>query len=551
MTKTPLEKRQKDLEQLRNTEFDILVIGGGITGAGVAWDAALRGLSVALIEKIDFGFGTSGGSSKLVHAGIRYLAYGEFGLVHTASKERKWMYKSCPHLTEPVPFIIPNYKDRKNSFLKLFFGGWMYDLLACFKNTENHKFISKEETVELVPKIKRENLKRSLFYYDGIMDDARVTLETILAAQQAGAITVNYVEAIDFEVISNNNKKTINHIVAKNNLTDETFTISAKMIINAAGPWTDKVLNLFSKDKPKRLSPSKGIHIITHRLIEKKVVLVVTADDDRGMFVIPFQDNYSLIGTTDTFYDGDLDHVEVTQEDVDYVISAVNNDLPGTLTQEDIISAYSGIRPLIISSGAESETETSRDYEIFENAENMLTITGGKYTIFRHMAEKVLNQAIKKLGFKKKNFPCVTKNAKLHGANRIDDFHDYQERHLKIITAEFSLDKDIIKHLLSAYGICHTEILELIQKDPSLANRIAKGRPYILAEIPYIINNEMCFTLTDFMMRRTQLQLMDNQGLDCINKISKRMGEILNWTPLEIEHQIEDYKNNLVWRKNQ
>ncbi|MBD3189748.1 MAG: FAD-dependent oxidoreductase [Candidatus Heimdallarchaeota archaeon] len=543
-----IKTRNDLLAELRTETFDVLIIGAGITGAGIAWDAALRGLKTAIIDKNDFGYGTSSGSSKLVHAGIRYLAYGEFRLVRNASRERQLLFQLCPHQTRPLPFLIPIFKKGKNTFLKMFFATTMYDILAGFKNYQNKKFISREKTIELIPNIRKEGLKRGVIYWDGFMDDARVTLETILSAKDAGAITANYVEAISFLQTDEDKKKDrVSGAIVRDNLSDETFDIKAKVVINATGPWTDQTIRLLNQ--PSRiLRTTKGIHVITKRVIEEDIVLVITADDERGMFIIPFREEYSLIGTTDTDYKENFDHVDVTEEDINYVVSAVNNDMPGMLSKKDIISAYSGIRPLIISPNAKSETDTSRNFDIFETRTNLFTITGGKYTLFRYMAEKMIDRVLAFLGLDKKDYPCQTKKHKLHGAKGINDMDEYLKKHVPKIIEEFKLDKDSAEHIVHTYGSNHDKILEIIKQKPTFAKRIAKGRPYITGEIQYIVENELAYTLNDFMFRRTQLQLLDHQGLDCAEQIAQIMAKYLEWDKTEIKQQFSDYKKNLVWK---
>ncbi|NHJ46411.1 MAG: glycerol-3-phosphate dehydrogenase/oxidase [Asgard group archaeon] len=549
MTSKVLEYRQEFIQKLKTDEFDILIIGAGITGAGIAWDAALRGLKVAIIDKNDFGFGTSSGSSKLVHAGIRYLAYGEFKLVRQASRERMWLFKSCPHQTQPIPFVIPIYKKGKNTLGKMIFAGALYDISSRFKNIENHSFLNKEETLKLVPNLKSDTLQRSLFYWDGTMDDARVTLETILSARENGAITVNYVKALNFELEENSaGNEVAKSVSAEDVISGEKFQIKAKVIVNATGPWTDEILSTL-KDSQKMLRITKGIHVITKRIFKSKIVTVITADDGRGMFVIPFRKKYSLIGTTDTYYKESLDYVKITDDDIDYVVSAVNNDFPGSITKDDVISAYSGLRPLIISPKAKSETDTSRGYKIIETRGNLLTITGGKYTIFRLMAEDTVNKALKILELKSKDYPCTTEESQLFGGVGITKIIDYLKKYVPPLIEKYELPFDIVDHIVHTYGIAHVEIFKLIDENPKLKERIADNRPHILAEIIYSIKNEMCVTLGDFMFRRTQLQLIDNQGLDCLEKIADEMAKELNWDNKTKVKQIEDYKKNLVWKK--
>ena len=536
------------MELLAKHEFDILIVGGGITGAGIAWDAAMRGLKVAIIDKEDFGAGTSSGSSKLVHAGMRYLAYLEFNLVKIASRERMWMFRALPHITEPVPFLIPIFKKGKNNFARMFFAGTLYDILSRFKNTENSVFLSKEKTLEKIPNLRSDTLKRSLFYWDGVMDDARVTLETILSAREYGAITVNHVIAESFIKETNPELgEVVKGVNAIDTLSDEKITIKAKVVINATGPWTDQVIKLLG-DESKLLRTTKGIHIITKRLVKSNTIVVVVSDDRREMFVIPFRKKYTLIGTTDTDYRDNFNHVAVTQEDIDYVISAVNNEFPGVLTREDVISAYSGLRPLILSPKAKSETATSRGFEVIETRPNLLTVTGGKYTIFRYMAEKSVNKCLEVLDLNKKDYPCKTEKSQLHGGVGITYIIDYLRKHVPPLMKKYNLDFEVVDHIVHTYGTSHTMIFDLIEKNEGLKERIADDRPHILAEIVYILENEMCHTLSDFLMRRTQLQLIENQALDCMEKVANEMGKILGWDNKRKKEEIENYKKDLMWK---
>ncbi|MHA1500833.1 MAG: FAD-dependent oxidoreductase [Candidatus Heimdallarchaeota archaeon] len=297
----------------------------------------------------------------------------------------------------------------------------------------------------------------------------------------------------------------------------------------------------------KLLRTTKGIHIITKRIVEDDSVVVITADDERGMFVIPFRKNYSLIGTTDTFFDTDFDHVEITQEDIDYAVSAVNNDFPGSITNKDVISAYSGIRPLLISPKAKSETDTSRWYDIIETNPGFFTITGGKYTIFRYMAEKMVDRLVKQLQLKKSQYKCQTKTSYVHGGERIANIEKYVADSVSKIVNKYKLEIDSAEHIANTYGTCHEELLSLADEDKKLLERIAPGRPHIVAEIHYAVKKEMCLSLSDFLLRRTQLQLLEHQGLDCAEKIAKIMSKLLDWDDKEIKKQFTNYKKDLCW----
>ncbi|MHA1463417.1 MAG: glycerol-3-phosphate dehydrogenase/oxidase, partial [Candidatus Heimdallarchaeota archaeon] len=387
-----------------------------------------------------------------------------------------------------------------------------------------------------------------LFYYDGMMDDARVTLEVILSAQDCGALCLNHIKVEKLNKIQGpDGKNTIATIIARDTLSNEEIEIQAKIVVNATGPWTDDLIGKAIDKKSKILRTTKGIHVITKRIVKEDVITVITADDERGMFVIPFRKDYSLTGTTDTYFDSDMDHVDITQDDIDYVISAINNDFPGSVTKDDVISAYSGIRPLLISPKAKAETDTSRWFEIIKVLPNFFTITGGKYTIFRYMAEKMVDRLVKELQFKKKDYKCTTKKTFVHGGEGIEDIEKYLANNVPKISKKYKLEEDIAEHVVNTYGTMHTEVMKFIKADKALAKRIAKGRPHIFAEVHYAVTNEMCLTLSDFMLRRSQLQLLNHQGLDCAEKIAKEMGKILAWNEVEIKKQYSNYKKDLVW----
>ncbi len=546
MLSSSLKLRQEKLVLLEKEEFDVVIIGAGITGAGIAWDAALRGLKVAIIDKGDYGEGTSSGSSKLVHAGIRYLSNGEFSLVKLASKERMLMFKMCPHQTAPIPFLIPIYKKGKNTTLRMLAAGVLYDTLSSFKNTENFNFLSKEKTLEKTPNIKSDDLRHSLYYWDGIMDDARFTLETILSAQENGALCINYVKADSFNLEKFEQDEIVKGVNVTDLISGKSFSIKGKIIINSTGPWTDEILSTLGIES-KLLRITKGIHIVTKRIVRDNVVVVVTADDGRSLFVIPFRIKYSLIGTTDTDYTESNDHIAVTNEDIEYVISAVNNDFPGAITKKDVISAYSGVRPLLVDPTAKSEDKTSRGFEIIESKLNLLTVTGGKYTIFRHMAEKTVDKILKIMHLKKRDFPCKTKKTQLHGGTGIKYMIDYLRTNVSLMIKKYGFDFEVADHIVHTYGTNHQKILTLIEKDEQLKERIVKDRPHILAEIVYSIENEMCLTLSDFMFRRTQLQLLEHQGLDCAERIAEEMGNILGWDKNQKKQQFDNYVKDLTW----
>lgn len=539
----PLNYRKRTIDEMDTKQFDILVIGGGITGAGIIRDAVLRGYSVALIEKNDFGYGTSSGSSKIVHAGIRYLAQKEYRLVREGSKERKKILEMAPHLSRPIQFILTAYLDMKFTLSKIRKGVWIYDLLAGFRNFTNHKMMSPEKARLLLPSpIREENFQGAALYGDGLMDDARLTLDVILSAEEHGASVINYCEAISFKESSEGK---INSVKILDRLEKKEFEIKTRAIVLACGHWTDQAIHALDPSVPERVRPTKGIHIITRKIYDKDYVLGLPIKDGRIFFICPFGD-YNLIGTTDTDYTLDYNYVPVLEEDIEYLIEATNFLFPGLLKKEDILSAYSGIRPLIVSPNAKFESDVSRKHETFVVKPNVFAIAGGKYTTFRSMAKELVDQLAEFLGRKGK---CQTDKVPLYGwvSTKRKHWENWATIAMENLTIQYNFNKDIAMHLLR-YGKNYMQICEQIDLNPTLRERISENRPYILAEIDHQVIHEKAVTLNDIMFRRTQLQLSDEQGLDCVETVTNRLAEVLGWSSDKKNAEIAKYKESLVWK---
>ena len=541
MSEKSLKYRDEVVKKLGEEKFDILIIGGGITGAGIARDAALRKLKVALIEKGDFGSGTSSGSSKLVHAGLRYLAQKEFRLVYEASREREKILEMAPHLTRPLKFLVPLHSDTKTPKGKIRLAVWLYDIFALFKNYTFHQLLNETRSRDLLPKpLRSENFQGAALYGDGQMDDARLTLDVILSAEEYGAYVLNYCIADEYQVGSDDK---IEMVVATDRITGRKIKITAKYIVFACGHWTDKIIHKFNPAAPLRLLPSKGIHIIVKRFYDQDYAVVVPVKDGRIIFLVPFGD-FLLIGTTDTVYKEDLDYVPVLEEEIEYLINAINYLFPGVLKRENILSAYSGIRPLILSPDAKSESDTSRKHEIFTIKANVLAIAGGKYTTYRSMAKEVVDKVSKELALTTK---CISDKMPLYGWSAItrSQWNSWKTIIKEEMIYRYNLPKDVAEHL-TKYGKHYKLICEISETNPELKKRISESRPYILAEILYQIRNEKVITLNDVMLRRTQIQLTENQGLDCVENIAQFMGRYMNWNSKKIADEIKIYLESLV-----
>lgn len=537
----PNESRTETIKRMKSEEFDVVIIGGGINGAGIARDAVLRGFSVALIEKNDFGYGTSSGSSKLVHAGLRYVAQKEFRLVREASIERKKILEMAPHITQPLEFLIPLYSDMLTVKSKIRLAVWLYDLLAVFQN-KFHKIRNPEASRNYLPEpLREENFQGIASYWDGRMDDARFTLEVMLSAEEYGALVLNYCQA---EAFNEDTQGNIESLMAVDSITNQKLQIKAKSFILACGHWTDDIIKKINPSASNRIRPTKGIHLITKRFYKKEYAVVVPIQDGRIMFLIPFG-KYQLVGTTDTDYSGNFDTISVTTEDVEYVINGINHIFPNALRKEDVFSAYSGLRPLLISSDAKSEGEVSRKHEIFSIKSNVLAIAGGKFTTYRSMAKEIVDQISKLISKKTK---CKTDTIPIHGwlSTKRKYWNEWAIVSKENMRIRYQLPDDVAEHLLR-YGTNYLNICNEIDQLPELRERIIDNRPNIFAEINYSIKQEKTLTLSDFMLRRTQLQLSEDQGLDCVEIIANHMGKILKWSSERIRNEIDLYKTNLVW----
>lgn len=522
--------RQLNLQQ--SEPCDILVVGGGITGAGIARDAAMRGYKTALIDKGDFASGTSSKSSRLVHGGVRYLEMFEFGLVFEASRERRTLWNIAPHLVKPLPFLFPVYRDGKWPGWMINLGLWMYDALALFRNYRNHEWFSNQEITRRINGFDVRNIDGGAHYFDGQVDDARLTLETIRAAHEHGAWIANYVQ-VD-ELIKSEGR--IVGVRAHDTLRGDPFEIRARVVVNATGVWTDALTQMDDPREPQRMRPTKGIHILVPR--EKiggaSAVAFPNVTDGRLMFCIPWG-KFQIIGTTDTDYKDDYDRVYATRADVDYVIAAANHAFPATpITKADVISTYAGLRPLVGQVG-KSASKTSREHEIWTSASGFVTIAGGKLTTYRSMAQELVDLVAKQL---RKQFnvvagkPCATAQTPIIETNGA--------------APDYKIADDILQHLETAYGPRYPHVLALAQRDPKLAQRMVEDLPYIWAQVAYAIEQEMALTVTDVLERRLHLLTESREnGLTVAPRVAKLLGDYFDWDAQRIEHELRAYQEHV------
>lgn len=498
------KNRKNILKRLKENFYDLIIIGAGITGAGVAREAAMRGLKVACVDMQDFAAGTSSRSSKMAHGGLRYLTYGEMDLVRDATQERNWMRVHIPHLVRPLPFLFPYKKDRTYKKRVLQSAAKIYDFLgennSEFKNFKPYKEYSSDEFSEIEPAYLKRGILGGYVYYDTNIDDARLTIEILKEAMVKGADIVNYCKVIEY--IRENGK--IFGVRCKDLENDFHFEIKAKLVVNATGVWTDQLLSNYPEDIPKPLiRPTKGVHLqIRRKHIKNNFAVVLNSiDDNRIFFVIPRNKDFTIIGTTDTDYQGDLAQPFCNKEDADYLIRSTKYYFPDAqLSYENIISTYAGIRPLVRQKG-KSESDVSRSHIIFFSDDGLLTITGGKLTEWRSMAEnlfekinekKILGDIKREKNFSRKKFIITLEK---------------EEWLNELKNSRVKLDERIADHLYQQYGKGALKILKILQEDETLKEKIIEENNFIKAEIIYCLRNELTPHLIDVFCRRTEMAL--------------------------------------------
>jgi glycerol-3-phosphate dehydrogenase len=504
-----VSEREKILARLRNETFDLLVIGGGITGAGIALDAASRGLKTALIEKNDFAFGTSSRSTKLIHGGLRYLKQLEFGLVREVGSERAVVHYLAPHLVVPEKMLLPLSEKKGLGYWLTSIGLRVYDYLAGVKAEDQRRMLTRLQTLRYEPLLKTDDVNGGAIYAEYRTDDARLTIEVIKAAVQHGACLLNYAQANDFIYHEN----FIRGASVTDLLTNESFIIESKVVVSAAGPWVDQLRNINNSRHGKRLHLTKGVHIVVpHKRFPVRQAIYFDVEDGRMIFSIP-RGRTTYIGTTDTTYTGNLDEVLTTRGDAEYLLNAVNANFPAVkLSLADIESSWAGLRPLIHEDG-KSTSELSRKDEIFESETGLISIAGGKLTGYRKMAERIVNLVIKKHFQNNLYKQCFTHKIKLNGS----DFSSRKDvsRYISSIAERLSAHEApflTARYLVENYGRQTDQILSELPKTIGLAEPLELQ--LLLAELKFAIQFEMVASLQDFFVRRTGLLYFDIQKVD-------------------------------------
>lgn len=540
---------------------DVLVIGGGITGAGIARDAARRGLSVALVEMNDLAFGTSSRSSKLIHGGLRYLEAYEFSLVFESVSERRILQDIAPHLVNPLGFLFPVFKGAKRQLWLINAGMWLYDGLSLFRSPKIHKNLKPREIAQIEPAVKQAGLKGAPLYYDCATDDARLTLETALDAAKHGATIATWAKVTSFLKTEGGR---VRGAVVEDALSGERREIEASTVINATGPWTDATMAMSHPQKGGSiLRPTKGVHIVVDaaKLPLKNAVVCFHPDDDRVLFAIPWGDR-TYLGTTDTDYEGDPAAVAATLEDVDYLIDAASSYFPGhPLGREDVIATWAGIRPLMAPQGESadlSESSVSREHQILIGQDGLITIAGGKLTTYRRMAAEVVDTAVRMLELERGplDLPgAATGKEPLPGAIGWPEDDDHAHVADEVAKAGHPrVPEDVARHLADHYGMCALEIARAMAKDAKLAARLVPGRPEVVAQVDWAVEQELAATVCDVIIRRTQLFFRDfDQGLGAARRVADRMAELLGWDEAQKAKELARYEAEVAlsraWRE--
>jgi glycerol-3-phosphate dehydrogenase len=549
--------RQRAIDALRAERFDLVVIGGGITGAGVALDAASRGYSVGLVEKADFASGTSSRSSKLVHGGLRYLQKFDLGLVREALLERQLMVKLAPHLVRPLPMVVSAFDGARPDLL-MGVGLNMYDVMAIPAlrgrrsarraaqsgarprrgedgdsevesdwSPARHRAISGEEVTALLPALAPREPTGGYLFYDCQTDDVRLVLTVLGEAERFGAICANRLEVVE---LSEDGEQE-SGVVVRNAETGESFPIRAASVINATGVWADRIRpeELHSEAEVPKIAPSRGTHVtVAHADLPLEAGAIVPAGEGRSIFALPWLGR-SLLGTTDNNYSGDIDHVRPAREDVEYLLEAANTFFGTELGTEDLVGAFAGVRPLISSGDSRKSVDISRKAELYETSSGLITITGGKLTTWRRMAKLAVDRLVEREG---RDAPCRTHEIPL--GEPIDP--------LRLARVD-GIPDESYEALAARYGHAAQQVLKLAEEDPALAQPIVEGQPDLLAEVPFSAQREQAQSVGDVLLRRTRLGLLAapvvcDPGGGVAVRVAEALGGELGWDSARVAAEV-------------
>ncbi len=486
---------KRDIDALREGVFDLCIVGGGITGAGAALDAASRGWRVALIDQADFASGTSSASSKLIHGGLRYLEYGHLFLVYEALAERGLLLRNAPHLVRPLPFIVPFYAGQRVAAWQWRVGLTAYDFLAGRANIARSRPLSGPQLQASCPGLHRDNLLGGAIYHDALMDDARLCIAVLQTAGRHGAVLANYTAAVGFE----KNAGVIVGVRARDRVSGTEILVRSRAVLNAAGPWADSICALAGDPGGPRLQPTKGVHVIVRNLGHRQAFTLLHPRDGRVFFVIPWLGK-TLIGTTDTFPDAGPDALRVLPEEIDYLLEGYHRYFDPHLSTPEVMGAFAGLRPLLRSRPGEPSA-LSREFRLVTSQSGLVTALGGKYTTFRRMAETIVDQISRRLG---KATRCRTRSLQLEGAQS-EPWHVFFTRTLAWIEQRYPRAAASAAHLLHRYGARVGGVLAVISNVPGGFEHIHADEPDLIGEQAWQREHEMALCKEDLFLRRSRI----------------------------------------------
>lgn len=558
-----MQSRNQALAAIKDKTFDVAVIGGGIVGAGIAQNAASRGLSVILIDKSDFSSGTSSKTTKLIHGGLRYLEQFQFRLSKELCHERSLLEQLAPHLVKDFSFVMPIQDGKRTFGIKADIGLTIYDVLSWNIGTpRRHQRLKPKDVIAAAPSLAAGKVKGGLRFHDCITDDSRLVMEVLKSAESLGAVAINYLSAQSFEFDDNR----ISGILCRDRFSGQDLKISCGTCINATGVWSDGLMNKLDPHWKPRVHPAKGVHIMVRSsAFDTNTALFMPTSDGRFVFAIPWQ-RALLIGTTDTNYEGSLDNPLATEEEIQYLLDVVNTygRDDRKLTRDHVIASWAGLRPLVSNNalGDTSDVQTkelSREHLIFEGKGGIVGLIGGKLTNYRILAEHAVDRAIAKLPHSQVSSlrPSETYKIMLGGWTDKDDYLTTSAE-ISARARRFSIEPASIDHILASYGKDALKIIELVEKDPYLNKRICADFPQIMAEVVFSVKNEMAICLEDILFRRLRLGLVhQRQCLEATNKVARCVQSVLGWdenrTAAEIQavtQVLEEHLNYKLTRQN-
>ncbi len=524
---------------------DLLVIGGGITGAGIARDAAMRGMKVFLVEAGDFGQGTSSLSSRLIHGGLRYLEHGWLKLVFEASNERRILLRIAPHLVRPLAFVFPVHRGSRVKRWQISAAVILYDALALFHNVHRHRLLSRKGVLRLEPLLRDQDLVGGAEYWDAHCDDARLVLANIRSAHRHGARIASYTRVLSLEKAGGR----VRGAEVEDVFTGRRIAIKAQAVINATGPWTDHVRRLDDPAAKAMLRPTKGSHIVVpqNRIGNTGAVTLLSPIDGRVMFVLPWGP-VTVVGTTDTDSSTAPEDVLADTRDVEYLLRSANAVFPqARLAMADVISTWSGLRPLL-ASPSRSASAVPREHEIHVSQAGLITIAGGKLTTYRVMASQTVDvaaRALRKLDGRRFARSAPTDEEALPGGDIADYVQLAQELEKEGMTREVS------RHLVAVYGAEATAVANVLAAERSLGAPLLPGQPWIRAEVVYQARREMALSVNDVLVRRTRLFHSDrDQALSAAPEVARLLARELGWTVAELEVSIQQYEETVEWMRS-